>query len=80
MTRRELFKLILVSPLAKLDVGVPWIHSPSITERLALNELLLSGIPYHQSNASMGTWLGFSREIHTSVQPNLDLRLPEKAK
>jgi len=75
MTRRELFKLILAAPFVKIvkkSLENPYM-SQAYENRLEMlyggnagggktDSISLYGIPYHESNATTGTWLGFSRE------------------
>lgn len=63
MTRRDLLKLLLSSAIAEaVDVEkLLWTPKPIIVAP----ELPLSlyGIPYHQSNAFIGTWMGIERSL-----------------
>lgn len=73
MNRRDFLKYLLATPIAaELDVEkllwVPgekkiFIPEPVLPEWF----VLFGGIPYHQSNASTGRWLGFER-LHKEVQ------------
>jgi len=82
MTRRQLLKLLLSSSIAEvIDVEkLLWIPGQmvSIPSRALTKEIMnqafdasllsLTGIPYHQSNASTGTWLGFERTTHPEIK------------
>lgn len=51
----------LTSLLAVITVPVT-VNKPRFACGTITNSLM--GVPYHQSNASMGTWLGFDRSTH----------------
>jgi hypothetical protein len=65
MTRRELFKKLVLTPIAGV-IGVKTLPYRPISpffsgDGMDLGRSELYGIPYHQSNASTGEWLGFKR-------------------
>jgi hypothetical protein len=67
MTRRELFKKLILTPIAgAIGYNIKPMPSPSFCyfsgEDVQFGRNPLHGIPYHQSNASVGEWLGFTRK------------------
>lgn len=68
MTRRQLFQTLIFSPLAGIFIKKKptyriddWAYYSGDGMDLG-RTLSLHGIPYHQSNASSGTWLGLKRD------------------
>lgn len=63
MIRRDFLKYLLATPIAtQLDVEkLLWIPEKTIFIPSIYQFESIYGIPYHQTDASMGTWLGFSR-------------------
>lgn len=73
MNRRSFFATVFIAPF--IAKTIPWVHKPSKKEiqavwqlQEAMNQMnnqidaSIFGIPYHQSNASTGTWMGFERK------------------
>lgn len=69
MTRRELFKKLLLTPIAAI-IGVKLAKTEAFTwdktridfyDSELPNRISMYGIPYHENNATTGYWLGFDR-------------------
>jgi hypothetical protein len=72
MNRRDFIRYLLATPIAaELDVEkLLWI----LEKKVFIPEfnwktipIIFHGIPYHQTNASSGTWLGFSRSDANTI-------------
>lgn len=67
MTRRDLFKLLLVAPLTKL-INKPKIYFSRVY-----------GIPYHYNDATTSKWLGIERAPVECISSR-DMRIPLRLK
>lgn len=61
-------KSISITPQIAGVIGTDVIVTAGITSPASLPALY--GVPYHHSNASTGTWLGFSRSITPEIRSN----------
>jgi hypothetical protein len=68
LTRRELLLIPLIGFIKPIPIPIPtphnawWVHYSGDGCELGRTPVDLRGIPYHQSNASTGQWLGFKRK------------------
>jgi len=61
-------KIVKISPAIASVTGGDFIVAAGITTPTALPALF--GVPYHHSNASTGTWLGFDRSTTPEIRSN----------
>ncbi len=61
-------KIVKISPAISGVTGGDFIVAAGITTPTALPALF--GVPYHHSNASTGTWLGFDRSTTPEIRSN----------
>lgn len=85
MNRRQFLKTLIAVPLAAKLPDIPisgtWgaverstvaqFASKPLTATRPLTAQMLLGIPYHQSNASTGQWLGIPRAMHPEIKEHL---------
>lgn len=76
-TRRDFLKYLLATPLAmELDVEkLLWVPKPIIT--VPELPITLWGIPYHQTDATIGSWLGLDHSRIMGISKAFNEKYPE---
>ena len=69
MNRRDFLRYLLATPIAaEFDIEkLLWVKEKTIFVSSVL-PVSLYGIPYHQTNGSIGTWLGFERSLIPEIK------------